>query len=153
MRDWSSDVCSSDLRDELAYTRLWGVVYETPQLYAPRVLDIARHLKADIASEGELTARRMQSIILAARQAVQYVPYLKPGALVITCADRDDILLLTTLAVSRGIPIAGILLTHSSIIDPQMMELVGPVLGTGVLLRSEERRVGKECRSRWSPYH
>src|SRR2546422_7743822 len=23
----------------------------------------------------------------------------------------------------------------------------------GRLLRSEERRVGKECRSRWSPYH
>ena len=22
-----------------------------------------------------------------------------------------------------------------------------------VVLRSEERRVGKECRSRWSPYH
>ena len=22
-----------------------------------------------------------------------------------------------------------------------------------VLMRSEERRVGKECRSRWSPYH
>ena len=25
--------------------------------------------------------------------------------------------------------------------------------GTPLLLRSEERRVGKECRSRWSPYH
>ena len=24
---------------------------------------------------------------------------------------------------------------------------------TEVQLRSEERRVGKECRSRWSPYH
>ena len=23
----------------------------------------------------------------------------------------------------------------------------------GGLVRSEERRVGKECRSRWSPYH
>ena len=23
----------------------------------------------------------------------------------------------------------------------------------GTVLRSEERRVGKECRSRWSPYH
>ena len=23
----------------------------------------------------------------------------------------------------------------------------------GMLYRSEERRVGKECRSRWSPYH
>ena len=28
------------------------------------------------------------------------------------------------------------------------------VLGNGSnVLRSEERRVGKECRSRWSPYH
>ena len=25
--------------------------------------------------------------------------------------------------------------------------------GTPRRLRSEERRVGKECRSRWSPYH
>src|SRR5256885_10732700 len=28
-----------------------------------------------------------------------------------------------------------------------------PGEGGGVDLRSEERRVGKECRSRWSPYH
>ena len=26
-------------------------------------------------------------------------------------------------------------------------------LARRVILRSEERRVGKECRSRWSPYH
>ena len=26
-------------------------------------------------------------------------------------------------------------------------------IGLILLLRSEERRVGKECRSRWSPYH
>src|SRR5574340_956564 len=26
-------------------------------------------------------------------------------------------------------------------------------LGCAPVLRSEERRVGKECRSRWSPYH
>ena len=26
-------------------------------------------------------------------------------------------------------------------------------LGDGIARRSEERRVGKECRSRWSPYH
>ena len=28
-----------------------------------------------------------------------------------------------------------------------------PEIFSGVQLRSEERRVGKECRSRWSPYH
>src|SRR5256884_9931034 len=27
------------------------------------------------------------------------------------------------------------------------------VLKDSAVLRSEERRVGKECRSRWSPYH
>src|ERR1039457_7475944 len=27
------------------------------------------------------------------------------------------------------------------------------VKGGGTFVRSEERRVGKECRSRWSPYH
>ena len=26
-------------------------------------------------------------------------------------------------------------------------------VGAGEVVRSEERRVGKECRSRWSPYH
>ena len=30
---------------------------------------------------------------------------------------------------------------------------VTPTLGGDCKLRSEERRVGKECRSRWSPYH
>src|SRR3546814_4331191 len=34
---------------------------------------------------------------------------------------------------------------------------IGGAIGTGLFMRSEERRVGKECvstcRSRWSPYH
>ena len=30
------------------------------------------------------------------------------------------------------------------------LPIYGIINGTG---RSEERRVGKECRSRWSPYH
>jgi len=29
----------------------------------------------------------------------------------------------------------------------------GDIVQMQALLRSEERRVGKECRSRWSPYH
>ena len=33
--------------------------------------------------------------------------------------------------------------------------LIGPpgIGKTAIMERSEERRVGKECRSRWSPYH
>ena len=37
--------------------------------------------------------------------------------------------------------------------DYAQKELGGLVFINLPLLRSEERRVGKECRSRWSPYH
>src|SRR3989449_11607485 len=39
---------------------------------------------------------------------------------------------------------------------PTVFRVGAPLSLAGVLLsvvRSEERRVGKECRSRWSPYH
>ena len=46
--------------------------------------------------------------------------------------------------------------TVQGVFDHWYELLLGLVL-VGVLmfcqLRSEERRVGKECRSRWSPYH
>ena len=33
------------------------------------------------------------------------------------------------------------------------IQLLSDVLELNLTVRSEERRVGKECRSRWSPYH
>src|SRR2546427_13034119 len=36
---------------------------------------------------------------------------------------------------------------------PGMLIAARAVLGLAGATRSEERRVGKECRSRWSPYH
>ena len=45
-------------------------------------------------------------------------------------------------------------LAGESKIAPWELEEVGSVKGKSLLhMRSEERRVGKECRSRWSPYH
>ena len=35
----------------------------------------------------------------------------------------------------------------------KFFDLRPDVLVADVMMRSEERRVGKECRSRWSPYH
>src|SRR3712207_7528162 len=43
-------------------------------------------------------------------------------------------------------PLNVILTAGSSLVVPDMVQ-------AALLLRSEERRVGKECRSRWSPYH
>ena len=36
---------------------------------------------------------------------------------------------------------------------PIRLAVVGYQGAAGLTARSEERRVGKECRSRWSPYH
>src|SRR2546430_17411910 len=36
---------------------------------------------------------------------------------------------------------------------PDLLILIGTLGGLFLFGRSEERRVGKECRSRWSPYH
>ena len=39
--------------------------------------------------------------------------------------------------------------------DPKMIKEIQETVSIPVMakVRSEERRVGKECRSRWSPYH
>ena len=58
-------------------------------------------------------------------------------------------------ANSLGSAIRRIVLTHAHVdhvgsVDALLRELPASEFLIG---RSEERRVGKECRSRWSPYH
>ena len=48
--------------------------------------------------------------------------------------------------MALGLCATGLIARHDRIHVPVRDEL-------RPLLRSEERRVGKECRSRWSPYH
>ena len=43
---------------------------------------------------------------------------------------------------------------QASRVEELLIGIMVKAIQTGsCLLRSEERRVGKECRSRWSPYH
>src|SRR2546430_16132223 len=51
----------------------------------------------------------------------------------------------------RDRPHDGRALTWQQLADGQALAEVLPA--EGKVQRSEERRVGKECRSRWSPYH
>ena len=39
------------------------------------------------------------------------------------------------------------------VVDDENRENEGDFIISGEKIRSEERRVGKECRCRWSPYH
>ena len=42
---------------------------------------------------------------------------------------------------------------RGNVVDLAVGVIIGAAFGKIVSSRSEERRVGKECRSRWSPYH
>ena len=42
---------------------------------------------------------------------------------------------------------------HEWFIKSGFQHVLGIVVTLLMVIRSEERRVGKECRSRWSPYH
>src|SRR2546429_9632580 len=53
----------------------------------------------------------------------------------------------------RGIPFAAPPIGELRWKAPQPVRPWKGVLKAGGFGRSEERRVGKECRSRWSPYH
>src|SRR2546430_15307443 len=61
-------------------------------------------------------------------------------------ADRDDAVLV---AVTRD---GKFYLGQNKVSIDELAGKVNDLLATK-LERSEERRVGKECRSRWSPYH
>ena len=44
-------------------------------------------------------------------------------------------------------------LTYAQVNERLPLAIVDPEEIEAIVERSEERRVGKECRSRWSPYH
>src|SRR3712207_5059683 len=70
-----------------------------------------------------------------------------------------------TLNFASGLPLFGVMAAVLSrgevvcgiILDPMVDDWAVAIRGEGAWIqqldRSEERRVGKECRSRWSPYH
>ena len=57
--------------------------------------------------------------------------------------------------IGQGVVIGQNCRIRRAIIDAHNYIADGTVIGEDpkAVLRSEERRVGKECRSRWSPYH
>lgn len=111
---------------------LIGVVPFNPALTAPRVVDVARALNARFLNEGEAATRRVLSTSLCARSAANALHVFRPGNLIVTPGDRDDIVLAAALATMNGVPMAGVLLTNGYMPNDNMVEMCRPALETGM---------------------
>lgn len=116
--------------------RLLGCIPFQPGLNDPRTRDVADLLGAQVLNAGDYETRRMNKIILCARTVANTVPLLKPGTLVVTPGDRDDIILAVSLAAINGVPLAGLLLTSDSKPDPRILELCQGALLAGLPILS-----------------
>ncbi|TRX74199.1 phosphate acetyltransferase [Pseudomonas mangiferae] len=112
--------------------RLLGCIPWNDALNAPRTRDVADLLSARVLNAGDYEQRRVQQIVLCARAVPNTVPLLKPGVLVVTPGDRDDIILAASLATMNGVPLAGLLLCSDFPPDPRIMELCRGALQAGL---------------------
>ena len=116
--------------------RLLGCIPFQEGLNDPRTRDVADLLGAQVLNAGDYETRRMNKIIICARTVANTVPLLKPGTLVVTPGDRDDIILAVSLAAINGVPLAGLLLTSDSKPDPRILELCQGALLAGLPILS-----------------
>ena len=101
------------------------------------------------ASKQEII-RRYYSAACALRQGLGTVEEVRKIELImnsigLSSADRPVVAAANARAEETGAPAVSIELPDGTIVTGKTSSLLGA--------RSEERRVGKECRSRWSPYH
>jgi phosphate acetyltransferase len=95
-------------------------------------VDVARALNARFLNEGDAANRRVLSTSLCARSAANALHAFRPGSLIVTSGDRDDIVLASALATMNGVPMAGVLLTNGFMPNDNMIEMCRPALKTGM---------------------
>ena len=98
-----------------------GLIPETPELGHMRMTDLVKVLDAKVIHDGNMDERRVSSIRICARQVENMLDSLVPGALIVTPADRSDIIVACALAAQKGVRLAGIILTGDVAPSPQVI--------------------------------
>ncbi|MGB8498230.1 MAG: phosphate acetyltransferase [Pantoea agglomerans] len=109
-----------------------GCVPWSFDLIATRAIDMCRHLDARIINEGEIQTRRVKSVTFCARSIPHMLEHFRPGSLLVTSADRPDVLVAACLAAMNGIEIGAILLTGNYEIDDRIARLCDRAFLTGL---------------------
>src|ERR1700722_11993826 len=116
------------------HLELIGVVPDNPELTYCRTIDVQRHLNAEVINAGEMDSRRVKQTHLLARTVPNLLYTFAPGALLLTPADRSDVILAVGMAALSQIPIAGLILTGDTEPDERIVRFCGSALETGLPL-------------------
>ncbi|MGL5236764.1 MAG: phosphate acetyltransferase, partial [Plesiomonas shigelloides] len=112
--------------------RILGCVPWNFDLIATRAIDMAKHLNAEIINEGDINTRRIKNVTFCARSIPHMVEHFRPGSLLVTSADRPDVMVAASLAAMNGVEIGALLLTGGYAIEPQVRELCARAFETGM---------------------
>jgi len=109
-----------------------GAVPWSFDLIATRAIDMAHHLNATIINEGDINTRRVKSVTFCARSIPHMLEHFRPGSLLVTSADRPDVLVAACLAAMNGVEIGAILLTGGYEMDARISKLCERAFATGL---------------------
>nr|WP_158162921.1 phosphate acetyltransferase [Vibrio mimicus] len=112
--------------------RVLGCVPWSIDLIATRAIDMAKHLKAEVINQGDINTRRIKSITFCARSIPHMIEHFKPGSLLVTSADRPDVIVAAALAAMNGVEIGAVLLTGGYDIPNEIVNLCKPAFDTGL---------------------
>ncbi|MDV7103990.1 phosphate acetyltransferase [Vibrio sp. TH_r3] len=112
--------------------RVLGCVPWSIDLIATRAIDMAKHLDAEVIHEGDMYNRRIKSITFCARSLPHMVEHFKPGSLLVTSADRPDVIVAAALAAMNGVEIGAILLTGGYDLPKEITKVCKRAFETGL---------------------
>jgi len=99
-----------------------------------RTKDIAAHLNAEVLSAGAMDTLRVRSFHLLARTVPNMLHTFAPGAMLVTPGDRSDVLIAVAMAALNHVPIAGLILSGGTELDPRIQAFIKPGLDAGLPL-------------------
>lgn len=112
--------------------KLLACIEWNSELIATRAIDLAKHLQAAIINEGEIASRRISSVTFCARSLPHMVEHFKAGSLLVTSADRPDVLVAASLAAMNGVELGAILLTGGYKVESPIAKLCQQAFETGL---------------------
>ena len=104
------------------HLQLIGVVPHRDSLQAYRVSDLVKSLDAKVINLGDASQRRVTETHLCARDISHLSHVFTAGSLIVTPADRSDVIIGAAYAALKGTQLAGLVLTGDLTPEAEVME-------------------------------